>query len=204
MIWAKIQKHKHLHIEGLAAWLFDRYKQFSGWKQRNKEATDSSWTGRDVQQLGIDAGKKNSWELDVIVFATCLVMGHVAMMCSHRLYWEAYLVVFEVDKGILHLLAYRCDSNITCAVVVIWHWDFVYVFHFFLFLFFFFKRNNFTQNKQCSPGFDAVNVAHHQTKCTFTGVYLDSFHPWLIYNFTLCLCLSFHLHLWRVYWVVMT
>lgn len=142
---SKIQKHKHLHIEGLVAWLFDRYKQLCGWKQRNKEATDSNWTGKDVQRFGIDAGKKNSWELDVVVFATCLVMGYVAVICSHRLYWKAYLVVFEVDKGILHLLAYRCDSSTTCVVVVIWHWDSVYGFCFscsFTFLFFL-KKNNF-------------------------------------------------------------
>lgn len=158
-----------------------------------------------MQRFGIDAGKKNSWELDVVVFATCLVMGYVAVICSHRLYWKAYLVVFEVDKGILHLLAYRCDSSTTCVVVVIWHWDSVYGFCFSCSFTFLFKEKQLCkQNKKCAPVFDAVNVAHHQTKCTLTGIFWGSFHPWLIYNFTRCLSLSFRLLPRRVYWVVMT
>lgn len=80
---------------------------------------------------------------------------------------------------------------------------------FLFFLFFHFsslfkEKQLCMQNKKCAPVFDAVNVAHHQTKCTLTGIFLGSFHPWLIYYFTRCLSLSFRLLPRRVYWVVMT
>lgn len=106
----------------------------------------------------------------MVVFGTCLVMGYVAKICSHRLYLKASLVVFEVDKGIL-ILVYRCDFN-TCVVRL------------------YIDKNIYVCvciKLKCVLLF--LTLLHSKVpKLHFhRDIFWGSFHHWLIYNLSICL-----------------